>query len=283
MVELSDGATVWTVVEGSGPPIVLMHGGPGLWDNLDAPAQLLHGDFTVHRWDQRGCGRSGPAPTYGLDVAVSDVVDLKQRWGVDRPWAVVGHSWGAELALLTALRHPEETAALVYVSGRGLQSWWRAVGSAATKAAQAARMTVAQQARLDQLEARERTAAEEIEFRRLAWMTDFADPEADASSVALDAMATSPLPINFAVNRALSRAELFDEAELVAACEACDVPALFVHGTLDPRPVDGARLIADRLPNAHVVELDGAGHHPWIERRDEFVAAVRSFLQSSLG
>jgi proline iminopeptidase len=77
-VVLSDGVSVWGRVEGSGPPVVLCHGGPGLWDYLDAVATVLRDEFTVHRWDQRGCGRSGVAPVYGLDVAVKDIQELKR-------------------------------------------------------------------------------------------------------------------------------------------------------------------------------------------------------------
>lgn len=41
--------------------MVSCHGGPGLWDHLGDLADLLTGERTVVRYDQRGCGRSGGA------------------------------------------------------------------------------------------------------------------------------------------------------------------------------------------------------------------------------
>ena len=92
----------------------------------------------------------------------------------------------------------------------------------------------------------------------------------------------TPLRINMAVNRALSRAQLFGEDELLAACERCRVPTLFIHGTLDPRPSDGARMMFERFPIARFVEIDGAGHLPWVERPVEFKSAVLGFLRSAI-
>lgn len=278
LLRTSDGATIWGAVEGSGPPILLCHGGPGLWDYLGDAAALLRADFTVHRWDQRGCGRSGPAPVYGFDVALRDVQDLRRAWGVDGRWGVMGHSWGASLALFTALLHPESTSALVYVSGMGTPSWWRDVGSARSRAEQSRRLSDAERERLTHLDGLDRTAAEEVEFRRLSWVTDFA--HRDPAPVALEEMVTSPLPISREINRALARASPLDDEQLVAACERCDVPSLFVHGSEDPRPAEGPRLLAAHLPNAAFVTIEGAGHHPWFERPVEFATAVRGFLRA---
>ncbi len=259
---------------------MLCHGGPGLWDYLGDPATLLRDEFTVHRWDQRGCGRSGPAPPYGLDIALRDVQELKHAWGVEERWGVIGHSWGAYLALLTAVLHPETAGALVYISGNGSPSWWRDVGSAKYRAERAARLSPPALQRLENLDDRGRNEAEEIEFRRLAWSTDFAD--IDPSPPALEAMATTPLAISWEINRALSRADLLNEEQLLRGCERCTVPSLFLHGSADPRSDEGARILVDRMPNARFIEIDGAGHLPWVERPHEFAAVVRGFLRGAL-
>lgn len=275
-LQTSDGVSLWGVVEGAGPPVVLCHGGPGLWDYFDGFAVDLRSTATVHRWDQRGCGRSGSSSTYGLDVALRDVQELKLAFGVQDPWAVVGHSWGAYLALLTALEYPESTSAFVYISGTGAPSWWRDVGSALYRAERTRRMSPAARRRLAELDGVERTWKEEVEFRRLSWITDFVDQATPPDS--LDAMASAPLTINWEVNRTLSRAELRSEAQLLAACERCEVPGLFVHGSEDPRPDEGARLLSERLANGRFVSIDGAGHLPWVERPEETLQAIRAFL-----
>lgn len=50
MVRVRDGAELWTAVSGTGPPVVCLHGGPGLWDYLaplltERTGQPCDGDF----------------------------------------------------------------------------------------------------------------------------------------------------------------------------------------------------------------------------------------------
>ena len=204
VIQTSDGASLWTVIEGDGPAVLMCHGGPGLWDYLGGLSGRLRSEFRVHRWDQRGCGRSGPAADYGIERAVQDVQELHAALGVHEKWVVVGHSWGAYLALLTAVAHPETTAALVYISGNGTPNAGVSGAVRSRNSRSAERMTEEAQQRLTDLEERSRTWEEEVEFRRLKWMTDFVEQSTPPSD--LEEMATTPLNINFSVNRALSRA-----------------------------------------------------------------------------
>jgi proline iminopeptidase len=247
-----------------------------LWDYLGGLSSLLCDEFRLHRWDQRGCGRSGPAADYGIERAVHDVQDLHAALGVDDKWVVVGHSWGAYLALLTAVAHPETTAALVYISGNGTPERWREQGHAIANARTAARLTRDQLQRLTDLEDRARSWDEEVEFRRLTWMTDFAEHAPPPAE--LEEMATTPLSINFSVNRALSRAELYPSDELLDLSGRCEVPALLIHGSNDPRPDVGAAELADHLPRSHFVRIDGAGHLPWVEQPDAVAHLVKDFI-----
>jgi proline iminopeptidase len=156
VIRTSDGQSLWTVVEGEGPAVLLCHGGPGLWDYLGGLSSRLCDDFRVQRWDQRGCGRSRPAAGYGIERAVQDVQELHAAMEPAGKWVVVGHSWGAYLALLTAIAHPETTAALVYISGNGTPACWRDRGHAIADERTAERMTPEGQRRLTDLEDRSR-------------------------------------------------------------------------------------------------------------------------------
>jgi pimeloyl-ACP methyl ester carboxylesterase len=54
-------------------------------------------------------------------------------------------------------------------------------------------------------------------------------------------------------------------------------PTLMICGTEDrPVYVTGVRYLAERLPDARLVEIAGAGHEPHVERPDEVTAALRS-------
>lgn len=272
----SDGARLWGTVEGSGPPVALCHGGPGLWDYFGTLVPELSQWFSVYRWDQRGCGRSEASDSYGLEVAISDVQEVKAAFGVEVPWVVLGHSWGAYLGLLSALEHPELTRALIYVSGTGSPGWWSDTGSALYKEERARRRSVDAQRRLAELAELGRTRDEEVEFRRLSWFTDFAEwhnPPPD-----LETMATAPMPINWLLNRRLSQAAWCSEADLLHACRQDQVPSLFIHGSEDPRPAEGAKRLCDEMPAGQFALIEGAGHFPWVERPEATVEVIRSFL-----
>jgi proline iminopeptidase len=70
----------------------------------------------VIRFEQRGCGRSAPAPSYTLEGCLEDLETVRQFYGVEQ-WFIAGHSWGADLALLYALHFPQRVHGLVCIAG----------------------------------------------------------------------------------------------------------------------------------------------------------------------
>ncbi|MFD8807678.1 alpha/beta fold hydrolase [Streptomyces sp. NPDC059597] len=120
-VRTDDGIRLWAVrTAGPGDPLVLCHGGPGLWDMFGDVAELLAGALPVIRWDQRGCGRSEPCDgPWTTARFVADLDAVRRHFGLER-MALLGHSWGAQLALSYALARPERVSTLIYVSGTGI-------------------------------------------------------------------------------------------------------------------------------------------------------------------
>ncbi|WP_026734094.1 alpha/beta fold hydrolase [Fischerella sp. PCC 9605] len=114
-------ATLWVAEQGEGFPVVLISGGPGCCDYLEPVASLI--DDVVHtiRFDARGCGRSSLTPPYDLQTAIADLDELRKMLDFEQ-WVVLGHSWGANVALAYALTHPICTSGVIYLSGRGLQN-----------------------------------------------------------------------------------------------------------------------------------------------------------------
>jgi proline iminopeptidase len=271
VVATDDGARLWTVADGSGPTLVLCHGGPGLWDYLAPVSSMLRDSARVVRWDQRGCGRSSAASVHSVSRAIEDLEAIREAFGVET-WIVGGHSWGASLALQYALRHPERTFALLYISGTGIgQAWNRAYHLEADR-----RRTRAERDRLRALKARTRTPPEESEYRLLSWLPDVGSGRNAADLIAqLDA----PFEINIAANRQISaETKMWAEDDLVARCRMTTVPTLLVHGERDPRPPWAIDSLAAALPNRSVEILPGVGHLPWLEDPEPFARLLRSFL-----
>jgi proline iminopeptidase len=264
---MGDGALLWTSSTGTSgkPGMVFVHGGPGMWDNLGPVATMAEPWFRTHRYDHRGCGRSSPDSDYRMSRFVTDLDELREHFGHER-WYVFGHSFGALLGLHYAATHPDRVAGLIYCSGLGLG--WPA-HRASYHARADSRLTAEQIARREELSGKQRTGDEEVEWRTLCWLPDFADP-ADAA-----AEAGVALPLNPACNRILNaEAKAWSPADEHAVCARVVAPVWLLHGAEDPRPVDGVADLARTLRHATLSVLDGAGHQPWREKPD----AVRAVL-----
>jgi pimeloyl-ACP methyl ester carboxylesterase len=99
------------------PGLLLHHGlasSQRIWD-LMIPRLARH--FRVVTFDARGHGLSAkPTSGYGFDAVVADALTVARAARLRRP-VVVGHSWGASVALELAVRHPRTASGAVLVDG----------------------------------------------------------------------------------------------------------------------------------------------------------------------
>ncbi|MFJ9247143.1 alpha/beta fold hydrolase [Streptomyces sp. NPDC101776] len=275
-VTADDGVRLWASRSGRGTPgstpLMLCHGGPGLWDMFEGVAGMLDSRATVVRWDQRGGGRSEPcAGPWTTDRFVADLDAVRRHFALERI-VLLGHSWGASLALSYALAHPDRVAALVYVSGTGIgpHTDWHG----AYEENLLARLGEDPQrlARWRELpgESRERAV--------LQWSVEFVDRERAVEHA--ESMAEPWFAVNSPCNKALN-AEAKQSAgspALYAACQALDLPVVIVDGERDIRPRSAVDSLARALPRVRRVTLADAGHLPWVEDphgfRDAVITAV---------
>jgi proline iminopeptidase len=280
-VRTSDGAGLWTAGSDGGPErpgMVFLHGGPGMWDYLGPVAAMADGRFRTHRYDQRGCGRSAPNDDHRMDRHVADLDELRRHFGHDR-WYLFGHSFGATLGLHHTAAHADHVAGLVYCSGVGID--WP-THRAEYRARQAERLGAAQTRRRDELEQRERTWDEEVEWRTLCWLPDFADPATAHAHARADA--ETPLPLNLHCNRTLSaETSSWTRERELALCANVTAQVWLVHGAEDPRPVAGVAALAEALPTAELRVLPGVGHQPWRERPDLVRAVLDEVAEHATG
>ena len=98
--------------------VVLVHGLASNCMTWEATASALSAaGHAVVSVDQRGHGRSSkPEGGYGFDDVTGDLHELIQQLGLDRP-IVAGQSWGGNVVLDFAARHPAAVSGIVLVDG----------------------------------------------------------------------------------------------------------------------------------------------------------------------
>ena len=107
-----NGASIWYAVFGSGPPVVLLHGGLANSNYWGGQVPALAAAHQVIVIDSRGHGRSTrSAVPYGYELMASDVLGVMDKLGVKQA-AVVGWSDGAIIGLSLAMHHPDRVARL---------------------------------------------------------------------------------------------------------------------------------------------------------------------------
>ena len=116
----ADVGTLAGWVVGDGPPVLLLHGGPGLrYDYMEPLIAELQTDFCVAIFQQRGLEPSTVEGPFTMVRAIEDVVCVLDTLG----WSlalVVGHSWGGHLALRFAAAHPERLLGVLAVDALGI-------------------------------------------------------------------------------------------------------------------------------------------------------------------
>jgi proline iminopeptidase len=114
-----DGNSLYARAIGQGPPVIVLHGGPDFDHRYFLPDLDRLGDsYRLIYYDQRGRGQSAANVRPEEVSLTSDIDDLdrvRAHFGIEAP-LLLGHSWGAVLALEYALRHQARVSGLILMN-----------------------------------------------------------------------------------------------------------------------------------------------------------------------
>lgn len=118
----SRGARLYYRTIGTGAPVVLLSGGPGLDVDYMEPVAAAFPQNTSILFEQRGTGHSRASVLDSKDFTIAAAVDdldaLRQHLGGSRLF-LVGHSWGGMLAMSYAATHPDRVDRLILIASGG--------------------------------------------------------------------------------------------------------------------------------------------------------------------
>lgn len=268
---------LFVLERGDGPlPLFVLHGGPGLdhsmfGDHLDALSDACRLLFV----DLRSQGRSEPAPpdTWTLGQMAADIESLAEELELER-FAVLGHSFGAFVALQHAVDFPGRPDASIISAGVPAAAFLEAV-----------------QRNLDAFEpvelreqvtrswARESEAQTQEDCRSLLsdqlpfHFRDPRDPRIDAMRADLDDMIFAPDVLRAAAKEEYGAIDVQHRLGSIAH------PLLVLAGRHDRTcSVAAAEAIAQGAPDAELVLCEQSAHMMFIEEQDAYIAAVSDFL-----
>jgi pimeloyl-ACP methyl ester carboxylesterase len=263
-----DGPLTAGLRAGSGPPVLLLHGGPGMaFDYLRDLADELAEENDVAWYQQRGQEPSAAEGPYTVAADVEDARRVLDALGWQKTY-VVGHSWGGHLALHVAEAMPERLLGVLAVDPLGSVGdgrWPEFDEEIFRRTPEAVR---ARARELDELSmAGEADDELALEGMRLVWSAYFADPE--------HAPPMPELQIASEVSGEMVQSILAELPALEAGLPRIRVPVGFVHGSRSPMPVGASTDGAERIPGAWVEVVEGAGHFVWVEAPGAVRASLR--------
>lgn len=278
-VDIGD-TSLYVVERGAGPAVFLLHGGPGV-DHASFGTYLdpLSQRYRLLFVDQRGHGRSAPSDesTWTLTQLADDVDALARAHGLDR-FAVLGHSFGAFVALQHAVTHPDTAAPTILCGAVPSTSYFAGVESALAAVEPAAlreQVGAAMERQLTDLTPAQalRSINDQLPFL----FADTTDHRIDEYERRTSDVVCAPRAMRHFVANDYGGIEVEDLLDRITA------PVLALTGRHDRiTPVAAADSIATRVPRGEILVLEHSGHFPFVEENKKFLDGVTRFLDTHL-
>lgn len=258
--------------------IVLLHGGPGsnmnaVWLDLE-PLARKH---TVLMYDQRGGGRSEIIKDRGklkYTDHVRDLEALRKQFGLER-LVLVGESWGAGLAALYAMEHPDRVRRLLLL---GPMPPSRAL---ITRRLEKTDERIDFSKRIAEFRHALPTASDPLalcrEFFSVYMAALFFDPASTGRRRGSSCDAPPEGVRNYMVVNDATFSSL-GEYDLVPKLGQLLIPTLIVEGEQSIPTLESVHAWAEAMPNARLLLIPNSGHFPQVEQPHLFFPAVERFL-----
>jgi 3-oxoadipate enol-lactonase len=249
-----NGTDVYYVEEGSGPPLLFLHGNSSCSEAWWQQFAAFRDRFRVIAYDSVNHGHSSNSPREAEEPDRADELEgFIAALGLQRP-VIGGNSMGANTLLRWATRHPGDAAALI-PSGMGIMEPGASAPAAATPLNPDTLFLPIGDSLTDGFK-----AAQPRMYERYLRIR--------STATRLEAMRHPRTP---------AAKTLGERGALAERAGAIRSPMLIVVGTLD-RMLEPARRLHAAVGHSELVEIEGAPHNVYYEAADRYNAAVARFL-----
>jgi proline iminopeptidase len=272
---------------GQGQPLVVLHGGPDFDHGYLLPDMDRFSDaFRMIYYDQRGRGRSAEQVRPDDVTIMSDVEDLdavRRHFKLDAA-TLLGHSWGAVLALEYALRHPAGVSHLILMNPAPAsasdvavfrKAYLQKLGPDMDRQRQIVSSAAYQDGDPEAVTARYR-----IHFKPALRQPEHYEKLMASMKAGFATQGREGIVKARAVEDRLMRDTWqVDGYDLLPKLKNLAIPTLVIAGEHDFIPVDIAAHIAEAIPNARLVTIKDCGHFAYLECAGEVRRAFNDFFR----
>jgi proline iminopeptidase len=266
---------------GNGAPLIVLHGSGGSHRYFLPYMEALSDQYQLIFYDQRGTGLSDgsldPA-AISIDQFIEDLEALRVAFGLEKI-ALMGHSWGAIIALAYAVKYQTHLDHLILVDSIPVNNKF------------AIEFSETYQERFQQLSADDQQElmttcnhpAAELspkvlaECNQLDAQLRFYDPAKAPVDWAMD---ENTLKNAVTVGYQMRISFNIMQHDIETQLPTIHVPTLIIHGDFDPIPLKSSEYLHEQIPESQIVVVTNAGHFPFIEQPERFVEALRTFLRN---
>ena len=261
---------------GQGPPLVILHGGPGMDHTYFLPQlTTLAEKHTLIFYDQRASGKSsfaGDSTRMRMNQFVADIESVREHFGLEQIH-LLGHSWGGLLAMWYARTHPDRLHSLLLMNSLGAdREFVQQAGQI-----QYSRFTPEDLAQMKAI----RKSADFQVGKDSAVLAAFRMSFA-ASFYHRDSL--NSLNLQLADHRMERQQKLnylfrdMREYDLHAGLQEVKAPVLILHGDYDATPLAAMEKLQGAIPHAQLKILPMCGHFAFIEANEKVKKAVEEFI-----
>ncbi|RTY83103.1 alpha/beta fold hydrolase [Flavobacterium sp. ZB4P23] len=251
---------LFSKIEGSGQPLLILHGFLGMSDNWKTLGTQFATDFQVHILDLRNHGRSLHSENFTYEIMAQDVYEYCQAHKLENI-NILGHSMGGKIAMFLATLHPELVNKLI-VADIGPKFY-----------PQHHQDILAGLNAVDFSKKPSRSDVEEI-------MEKFVPDFGTRQFLMKNLFWQEPGQLAFRFNLAVFNTKMDEIGIPLPKNSVFEKPALFIRGGKSNYIIDSDfEIIKQHFPDSNIETIPNVGHWLHAENPAEFYQKVTSFLK----
>ena len=273
-----NGTSLYIKEIGTGSPIIVVHGGPGLNHSYFLPH--LNSLAKKHRlifYDQRACGNSSgklDSTQMNLHLFVEDIEAIRKSLNLGKV-AILAHSWGGLVAMNYASKYSSNISGLILSNSVSPKfGEFENETNLRLKARIPSEDSILRSEILKSTEFKSGNLESYVRLFKLSFKPSFYFRNSlEKMKLILPADFLAKRRILFFMSKELSAYDFYNNLKSITC------PVLVIHGAYDGMPLELSQKIQQHILNSKLIIIKDAGHFPFIDKPKKYTAVVGQFLK----